>query len=51
MIDNIKTLYAQVNEKTKFIKYAATLLGKSPLSVRTHWFVVAHQNCPFFGSL
>lgn len=38
MIDNIKTLYQQVNKKTDFIKMAADDLGKSPLTLRQHWF-------------
>lgn len=37
-IDNIKELYAQLNKKTQFIIDCANDLGKSPLSLRQHWF-------------
>lgn len=38
MIDNIKSLYGQVQKKTTFIIMAAEVLGKSPLTLRQHWF-------------
>ncbi len=38
MIENIQELYAQINHKTNFIKMAAKDLGKSPLTLRAHWF-------------
>lgn len=39
-IDNIKNLYSKVNKKTQFIEDCAEALGKSPLSLRAHWFAV-----------
>lgn len=37
-IDNIKNLYAQVGHKTNFTIKLAEALGKSPQSLRVHWF-------------
>lgn len=38
MIDQIKELYAQIDHKTQFIANLAEKLGKSPQSLRVHWF-------------
>jgi len=38
MLDEIKELYAQIYEKTKFISLVAANLGKQPRSLRNHWF-------------
>ena len=38
MIENIKNLYGQINQKTKFIGEVAADLGKNPQYVRSHWF-------------
>lgn len=38
MIENIQELYSQIDEKTKFIILASNHLGKSPLTLRNHWF-------------
>jgi hypothetical protein len=37
-IENIKQLYTQVEKKTKFIQMVADDLGKSPRTLRNHWF-------------
>ena len=37
-IDEIKQLYSQINKKTKWIEDTAKDIGKSPLSLRHHWF-------------
>ena len=34
----IKALYAQIDKKTKFIIEVADYFGKSPQSLRVHWF-------------
>jgi len=38
MITTIQTLYSQIEKKTDFIKLVAKDLGKSPLTLRHHWF-------------
>lgn len=38
MIQEIQNLYAEVDKKTEFIKDVANDLGKSPLTLRHHWF-------------
>lgn len=38
MIKEIQGLYAQIQKKTEFIKLVANDLGKSPLTLRNHWF-------------
>lgn len=38
MIQEIQNLYAEVAHKTNFIKEVAAELGKSPSSLRNHWF-------------
>lgn len=38
MIENIKKLYSQVDYKTGFIEDVADALGKSPNTLRHHWF-------------
>lgn len=40
MIDNIKSLYAQVKGKTKFKIYAAAYFGKAPSTLNNHWLGV-----------
>ncbi len=39
MIDNIKKLYAKVEDKQKFIEVAAQEFGKEPNTLQNHWFV------------
>jgi hypothetical protein len=36
--NTIKTLYAQIDKKTMFIIEVADYFGKSPQSLRVHWF-------------
>lgn len=38
MIEEIKILYKKVDKKTDFIKFAASYFGKSPKTLRNHWF-------------
>lgn len=38
MIDNIKYLYDQIEDKTEFIKEVAKDRKKRPLTIRNHWF-------------
>lgn len=38
MIENIKSLWQQIENKTKFMEMAAEDLGRSPLTLRQHWF-------------
>jgi hypothetical protein len=38
MIENIQELYSRIEHKTNFIKLAAKDLGRSPLTLRQHWF-------------
>jgi uncharacterized protein (DUF1778 family) len=38
MIENIKTLYGQLDDKTTFIETVAKEVGKKVITVRTHWF-------------
>ncbi|MEC4049778.1 hypothetical protein OX284_010095 [Flavobacterium sp. SUN046] len=37
-IDEIKDLYSQVKEKTKFIINVSPLIGRAPKTLRNHWF-------------
>lgn len=37
-IDNIKSLYAQVNSKSKFLIATAEDLGKRAGTLKSHWF-------------
>jgi hypothetical protein len=37
-IEQIKDLYSQIKQKTKFIEAAAKAIGRSPNSLRNHWF-------------
>ena len=37
-IENIKHLYAQIENKTQFIQLVADDLGLSPRYLRNHWF-------------
>lgn len=37
-MDNIKDLYSKLNHKTNFTILLAKELGKSPNSLRVHWF-------------
>lgn len=37
-IDNIQELYAQINQKTKFIKMVADDFNLNPQYVRSHYF-------------
>ena len=36
--DQIKELYSQLKEKTKFIELVAKKVNRSPKSLRNHWF-------------
>lgn len=36
--DQIKDLYSQLKEKTKFIELVAKKVNRSPKSLRNHWF-------------
>jgi len=38
MIENIKKLWKQIDNKTNFIVMAANDLDKSPNTLRHHWF-------------
>jgi hypothetical protein len=38
LMDQIKDLYSQINKKTQFIQMAADKIGRSPKSLRNHWF-------------
>ena len=38
MIDNIKSLYSQVDKKNKLIEKVANDLGKKPNTLKNHWF-------------
>lgn len=40
-IDNIKSLYAQIEEKGKFILLVANECKRKPNTVKTHWFTEA----------
>ncbi len=37
-IDNIQTLYSQLNDTKKFIQLVADDLKKKPLSLQNNWF-------------
>ena len=37
-IEIIKTLWQKIDNKTEFIQCVATALGKSPKTLKTHWF-------------
>lgn len=37
-IEEIKSLYGQIKEKTKAIELIAVNIGRSPRSLRNHWF-------------
>lgn len=37
-IDNIKTLWKLINNKTEFIKLVAKELDRSPNTIHNHWF-------------
>ena len=36
--DSIEKLYSHINKKTKFLKELADTIGKSPNTLRNHWF-------------
>lgn len=38
LIDEIKELYSQINEKTKFMEMVASDLIKKPNTLKNHWF-------------
>ena len=37
-IEEIKSLYGQIKEKTKTIEFIASKIGRAPKSLRNHWF-------------
>jgi hypothetical protein len=37
-IEEIKTLYSQIEKKVKFIQYVASKVNRSPKTLRNHWF-------------
>ncbi|WP_438423217.1 hypothetical protein [Aquimarina macrocephali] len=39
MIENIKKLYAKVEDKQKFIEVVAEEFGKDPRTLQNHWFI------------